>query len=159
MFCNIRTASAAQLGGTVHRSKDSVEPLCSFPASNPMVYAGLYPIDQSKFNDLRLALEKLLINDSAVTMETESRYISRKAASCTRKFFMVGEQDFFMMMYTLNFFYLSSAALGSGFRLGFLGLLHMDVFSQRLAQEFGSETIATAPSVCYKSKNPKTPYF
>lgn len=79
MFCNIRTASAAQLGGTVHRSKDTVEPLCSFPASNPMVYAGLYPIDQSKFNDLRLALEKLLINDSAVTMETESRYTSRKA--------------------------------------------------------------------------------
>lgn len=62
-------------------------------------------------------------------------------------------------MYMLNFLYPSSAALGSGFRLGFLGLLHMDVFSQRLAQEFGSETIATAPSVCYKSKNPKASYF
>lgn len=51
-----------------------------------------------------------------------------------------------------NLVYLS-AALGTGFRLGFLGLLHMEVFSQRLAQEFGTETIATAPSVRYKSNN------
>lgn len=117
MFCNIRTAREAHLGSTVHRSKDVVTPLGSFPSPSPMVFAGLYPIDQSEFQNLRTALDKLLVNDSGVTMELET-----------------------------------SAALGTGFRLGFLGLLHMEVFSQRLAQEFGSETIATAPSVRYKMK-------
>lgn len=115
MFCNVRSAAEAQLGSTVHRSKDEITPLTSFPPAHPMVYAGLYPIDQSQFQALRVALEKLIINDSGVTLETES-----------------------------------SAALGTGFRLGFLGLLHMEVFSQRLAQEFGTDTIATAPSVRYK---------
>ncbi|XP_034254893.1 translation factor GUF1 homolog, mitochondrial isoform X2 [Thrips palmi] len=117
MFCNVRSASEATLGSTVHRCKDAVTPLTAFPPAHPMVYAGLYPIDQSQFQALRIALDKLLINDSGVTMETET-----------------------------------SAALGTGFRLGFLGLLHMEVFSQRLAQEFGTETIATAPSVRYKMK-------
>lgn len=115
MFCNIRSAGEAQLGSTAHKSKDLITPLSAFPPAQPMVYAGLYPIDQSQFQNLRIALEKLLINDSGVTMEMET-----------------------------------SAALGAGFRLGFLGLLHMEVFSQRLAQEFGTDTIATTPSVRYK---------
>ncbi|KAK3932194.1 Translation factor GUF1-like protein, mitochondrial, partial [Frankliniella fusca] len=115
MYCNLRSASEAQLGSTAHKSKDEIVLLSSFPPPQPMVYAGLYPIDQSQFQNLRVSLEKLLINDSGVTMEPES-----------------------------------SAALGAGFRLGFLGLLHMEVFSQRLAQEFGTDTIATTPSVRYK---------
>ena len=74
MYCNIRTAAEAQLGSTVHRSRDIVTPLKGFPSSHPMVYAGLYPVDQSQFQALRIALDKLLINDSGVTIETETRY-------------------------------------------------------------------------------------
>lgn len=74
MCCNIRSAAEAQLGSTVHKSKDTVEPLHGFPSPHPMVYAGLYPVDQSLFQALRVALEKLLINDSGVTIETETRY-------------------------------------------------------------------------------------
>lgn len=73
MFCNIRTANEAHLGSTVHRSKDSITPLSSFASPRPMVYAGLYPIDQSQFQSLRVALDKLLINDSGVTIEMETR--------------------------------------------------------------------------------------
>lgn len=75
MFCNVRSASEATLGSTVHRAKDEITPLTSFPPAHPMVYAGLYPIDQSQFQALRIALEKLLINDSGVTMETETRLV------------------------------------------------------------------------------------
>jgi len=80
-----------------------------------MVYAGLYPMDNSEYDRLRDALDKILLTDTSIRMQKES-----------------------------------SLALGLGFRCGFLGMLHMDVFLQRLDQEYGAEVLATAPSVPYK---------
>ncbi|XP_074037763.1 translation factor waclaw [Leptinotarsa decemlineata] len=115
--CNMRSSKEAYIGDTVHHSKDIVEPLKGFRASQPMVFAGVYPMDQSQHLNLRNAIEKLTLNDSAVTVELDT-----------------------------------SPALGQGWRLGFLGLLHLEVFTQRLQQEYGTDPIITAPSVTYKLK-------
>lgn len=94
-----------------------VPSLPGFCALQPMVYAGIYPSEQSQHVSLRSAIEKLILNDSAVSLIPDS-----------------------------------SPALGQGWRLGFLGLLHMEVFCQRLQQEHSAEPIITAPSVTYKVK-------
>ncbi|KAJ8928831.1 hypothetical protein NQ314_018551, partial [Rhamnusium bicolor] len=115
--CNMRSSKEAYIGDTIHHSDDTVEPLQGFHPLRPMVFAGIYPMDQSQQVNLRSAIEKLTLNDSAVTAEIDT-----------------------------------SPALGHGWRLGFLGLLHLEVFSQRLQQEYGAEPIITAPSVTYKIK-------
>jgi elongation factor 4 len=111
----MRTSREARVGDTFYHLEQPVEALPGFKPAKPMVFAGLYPADQSEFDALRDALEKLTLNDASVTMVKES-----------------------------------SDALGIGFRCGFLGLLHMDVFMTRLKQDFGATVIATSPTVPYK---------
>ena len=112
----IKSIQDVHIGDTVTLNDDPCNnPLPGYRKMNPMVYCGMYPTDNNKYNDLRDALEKLQLNDSSLTFEAES-----------------------------------SKALGFGFRLGFLGLLHMEVIQERLEREYGMNLIATAPSVVYK---------
>nr|XP_012232046.1 PREDICTED: translation factor GUF1 homolog, mitochondrial isoform X2 [Linepithema humile] len=114
--CNIKSKEVS-IGDTLHLRNQSVDSLERFKPLKPMVFAGVYPVNQSQFISLQAAIDKLALNDSAVTVTLES-----------------------------------SIALGRGWRIGFLGLLHMEVFTQRLEQEYGAEPIVTAPAVTYKAK-------
>ncbi|CAK9801009.1 Translation factor GUF1 homolog, mitochondrial [Anthophora plagiata] len=115
--CNMRSSKETHIGDTIHIKNHVVEPILGFKSPKPMVYSGVYPIEKSKFEVMRVAIEKLTLNDSSVSITLES-----------------------------------SVALGQGWRIGFLGLLHMEVFMQRLEQEYGAYSIVTTPSVTYKAK-------
>lgn len=117
LIAGMKTVREARVGDTMYHAKKQVTPFPGFKPAKPMVFAGIYPVDNSDFDLLRDAIEKLTLNDASVTVEKKS-----------------------------------SPALGLGFRCGFLGLLHMDVFRQRLEQEYDLSVIATAPSVLYKVK-------
>ncbi len=107
-----------QVGDTLTLAKNPTKnPIEGFEPAKPFVFAGLYPIDTDKFEDLRDALDKLKLNDASISYEPET-----------------------------------SAALGFGFRVGFLGMLHMEVIKERLEREFKLDLIATAPTVIYKVK-------
>ncbi len=113
---SIKNVSDTRVGDTVTNAENGVEEaLPGFKKAVPMVYAGIYPADGAKYGDLRDALEKLRLNDAALTFEPET-----------------------------------SAALGFGFRCGFLGLLHMEIIEERIEREFNLDLITTAPSVIYK---------
>ena len=113
---SIKSLSEIQVGDTVTLAKDPVEkPLPGYKKVTPMVYCGIYPIDGSEYENLKIALEKLKLNDAALEFEQET-----------------------------------SAALGFGFRCGFLGLLHLEIIEERLDREFDLGLITTAPSVIYK---------
>lgn len=112
--CNMRNSKEAIIGDTYYLKGVAVEPLEAFKKLRPMIFAGIYPSEQSQHIALRGAIEKLVLNDSVVTVSPDT-----------------------------------SPALGHGFRLGFLGLLHLEVFVQRLQQEYQAEPIITAPSVTY----------
>lgn len=90
-------------------------PLPGYKEVKPMVYASFYPTDGDDYNQMRDALEKLRLNDAALTFEGES-----------------------------------SLALGKGFRIGFLGLLHLEIIKERLVREFGMEPVITTPGVVYE---------
>lgn len=112
----LKNVSDVQVGDTVTQSKNPLkEPVGGFERAKPFVFAGLYPIETDKFEDLRDALDKLKLNDSSISYEPET-----------------------------------SVALGFGFRVGFLGLLHMEVVKERLEREFDLDLIATAPTVTYE---------
>jgi len=112
----VKTASVIQVGDTITDAKNpTLEPVGDFQPARPFVFAGIYPIETDRFEDLREALEKLKLNDSSLSYEPET-----------------------------------SIALGFGFRVGFLGMLHMEVVKERLEREFNLDLIATAPSVVYK---------
>ena len=112
----IKTASIIRVGDTITDAKNPAsKPIGDFQPARAFVFAGIYPIETDKFEDLREALEKLKLNDSSLSYEPET-----------------------------------SVALGFGFRVGFLGMLHMEVVKERLEREFNLDLIATAPSVTYK---------
>ncbi|RUS70058.1 hypothetical protein EGW08_022183 [Elysia chlorotica] len=114
---NMRNTDEAKIGDTFFHENKRVQPLPGFKDATPMVFAGMFPTDQSEFPQMRNAIEKLTLNDRSVQVSVDN-----------------------------------SPALGQGYRLGFLGLLHMDVFNQRLEQEFDASVIMTAPNVAYKMK-------
>jgi GTP-binding protein LepA len=114
----LKNVADIRVGDTITDAKNPAsEPADEFEEAKSFVFAGIYPIDTDKYDDLRDALEKLQLNDASITFEPET-----------------------------------SQALGFGFRVGFLGMLHMEVVKERLEREFGIELIATAPSVTYKVK-------
>jgi GTP-binding protein LepA len=116
LTAQIRDIRDIVIGDTVTlESNPALEALPGYKKIMPMVYAGLYPTDNKDFENLRVALEKLALNDAALVYEPET-----------------------------------SNALGSGFRCGFLGLLHLDVVQERLETEYDLDLICTAPSVVYK---------
>lgn len=113
---SIKTLSDIRVGDTITlKDKPAAEPLPGYKKVNPMVYCGLYPMDGSEYENLKIALEKLKLNDAALEYEQET-----------------------------------SAALGFGFRCGFLGLLHLEIIQERLDREFDLALITTSPSVIYK---------
>ncbi|ANH40220.1 Elongation factor 4 [Nocardioides dokdonensis FR1436] len=115
LITGVKDVRQSRVGDTVTtQHHGATEMLGGYKHPNPMVYAGLYPIDGDRFGDLREALEKLQLNDAALTYEPET-----------------------------------SGALGFGFRIGFLGLLHMEITRDRLEREFDLELISTAPNVVY----------
>ena len=114
----LKNVADIRVGDTITMAKNPAgEPIEEMSEAKSFVFAGIYPIDTDKYDDLRDALEKLKLNDDSITFEPET-----------------------------------SQALGFGFRVGFLGMLHMEVIKERLEREFGIELIATAPSVTYKVK-------
>ena len=111
----LKSVGDAPVGDTLTMAaQPALEPLRGYEALKPMVFASLYPADGEEYLVLREALEKLQLNDAALTFTPES-----------------------------------SLALGTGFRCGFLGLLHMDIVQERLEREYDVDLLATSPSVGY----------
>ena len=116
LITGIKDVTQLRVGDTLtSRSHGASEPLPGYRDVKPMVFCGLFPIDSERFPELRDALEKLTLNDAALSWEPET-----------------------------------SDALGFGFRVGFLGLLHMDIVRERLEREYDLELLATMPSVGFQ---------
>ncbi len=117
IIANIKDVYDAKVGETITEvGRECAAPMPGFKEIQPVVYAGIFPIDAADYEDLKESLAKLKLNDAALKFEPET-----------------------------------SQALGFGFRVGFLGLLHMDVVQERLEREFNLNLITTAPTVVYKA--------
>ncbi|GHA60562.1 elongation factor 4 [Amylibacter ulvae] len=115
LTASIKQVADTRVGDTItHEKKGCEKPLPGFAPAQPVVFCGLFPVDNAEFEDLREAISKLSLNDASFSTEMET-----------------------------------SAALGFGFRCGFLGLLHLEVIRDRLEREYDIELITTAPSVIY----------
>lgn len=113
---NLKTTADARVGDTVTlRSNSAQSPLPGYKKVRPYVYAGFYPTSSEDYQNLKDALEKLLLNDSALEYEPEN-----------------------------------SSVLGFGFRVGFLGLLHLEIIKERLEREYNLSLVVTNPSVDYR---------
>ena len=116
LAASIKNVSDTAVGDTITWAEGGTkEPFPGYKAVKPVVFAGIFPADGSKYTELREALEKLKLNDASLFFEPDV-----------------------------------SAALGFGFRCGFLGLLHMEIIEERLEREFNIDLVTTAPGVSYK---------
>ncbi len=116
LACNIRDAGKIEIGDTITSvAEPAKEPLPGYKKLRPMVYSGIYPVNNKDFASLKDAMAKLRLSDASFQYEPES-----------------------------------SAALGFGFRCGFLGLLHMEIIQERLEREYDLNLIISTPSVIYK---------
>jgi GTP-binding protein LepA len=117
LISGIKVAKEVAVGDTVtHVKNPCAEAIKGFENVKPMVFAGIYPVDTTEFEELRASMEKLQLNDASLVWEPET-----------------------------------SAALGFGFRCGFLGMLHMEIVQERLEREFDMTVITTVPSVQFKA--------
>ncbi len=117
LVSGIKIASEVKVGDTItHTNNPAEKAIKGFEDVKPMVFAGIYPVETSEFEELRASMEKLQLNDASLVWEPET-----------------------------------SAALGFGFRCGFLGMLHMEIVQERLEREFDMTVITTVPSVSYKA--------
>ena len=116
VITGVKAASEVKVGDTITLAANPCrEAIAGFEEVKPMVFAGMYPVQADKFEELRAVLEKFQLNDASFVYEPES-----------------------------------SLALGSGFRCGFLGLLHLEIVQERLFREFDMDVITTVPNVSYK---------
>ncbi len=119
IISGIKSAQEVNVGDTITNGENPAkEPIKGFEIVKPMVYAGIFPTESERYEELRSCMEKLSLNDASLVFEPET-----------------------------------SAALGFGFRCGFLGLLHMEIIQERLNREFDMDVIVTVPNVSYRVFN------
>lgn len=116
LISGIKVAKEVHVGDTITHPQKPAEAIKGFEKVKPMVFAGIYPVETTEFEDLRASMEKLQLNDASLVWEPET-----------------------------------SAALGFGFRCGFLGMLHMEIIQERLEREFDMTVITTVPSVEFRA--------
>ena len=117
IITGVKVSAEVKVGDTItHAINPCEKAISGFEDVKPMVFAGLYPVDADDYEDLRISIEKLQLNDASLSFIPES-----------------------------------SAALGFGFRCGFLGLLHMEIIQERLDREFDMDVITTVPNVSFKA--------
>lgn len=117
LISGIKVAKEVKVGDTItHVDRPTQERIKGFEDVKPMVFAGIYPVETSDYEELRASMEKLQLNDASLVWEPET-----------------------------------SAALGFGFRCGFLGMLHMEIIQERLEREFDMTVITTVPSVQFRA--------